>query len=256
MTAVALARSTRVVAALATCVVVGAGCAGTEVGNPVEESQLALTARSSDPDVRLGESDAGAAGTTIDDIWVVLGDLRFVEDDDCSSDRDTRVTVRGPIVAEISQGTELLTALLADSQYCRVRVPLDRATSLDGDVPAELDGHSLLLTGHRADGVPFRIRSRDKRELELRSRGAPFGLGEGSRSMIMAFDAGAWLHGIDLASAVPNAQGEVLIDQGSERALLATFEANLADSLALFRDVDADGALDASDLEVELATSR
>ena len=245
---------------LAASATVAAGCTGTEVGNPVEETPLALLARSSDAAVvSRGNGDAGdsgaPSGATLDALWVVLGDLRFVTDADCASDRDTRITVRGPVVAELSSGPEELHAVLANGPYCRVRVPLDRLNPalVDAGTPEALDGHSVLFEGRRADGTPFRILSRDKRELELRTRSEPFTLERTERAMILSFDVAAWLDGVDLDGAAPNASGEVVIDETVDRTRLAAFEENLGTSLRLYRDLDEDGDLDPGELAEELA---
>ena len=136
-----------------------------------------------------------------------------------------------------------------------MRVPLEPVRELGDGVPAELEGHSVLLLGERADGTPLQIRSRMRRELELRSKDEPFQLAGTMRAMILAFDAAVWLRGVDLEGAVPNAEGEIIVDDMHERALLDAFEANLDVSLKLFRDLDADAALDAHDLAAELAAS-
>ena len=239
------------------------GCEGTEVGNPVEQTPLTLLARSSDEGrVQLGAEPGGDAGSAtavgIDALWVVLGDLRFVMDEDCASDRDTRITVRGPIVADLSAGPTELDALLADGAYCRVRVPLARAQAddlADDRAPDALDGQSVLLEGRRPDGTAFSILSRIKRELELRTRGEPFTLERASRAMILSLDVAAWLDGVDLDGAVPDASGTVVIDEAHDRARLAAFEDNLAASLRLYRDLDEDGTLDDRELSQELAGS-
>lgn len=243
--------------------VAGAGCEGTEVGNPdVEPVQLSLTAHSSSADVAFaadaeddedGGSDgpAGTAGVTVERMWVSLGAVRFVLDDACGRDPDSRTTVPGPIVADLAGEPTALTAKLPDADYCSVRASLERAGAGD-DVPAELVGYSALLAGVRADGVPFQIRSRSKPDFVLRSRGEPFRLASDAKPVFLAFDAGAWLNGVDLAAAEPDAAGKVLVElPGDPR--LRTFESNMRSSLSLFKDADKNGALDRGEAGAPLA---
>jgi hypothetical protein len=110
----------------------------------------------------------------------------------------------------------------------------------------------VLLAGVRADGVPFQIRSRAKPDFVLRSRGEPFRLASDAKPVFLAFDAGAWLEGVDLAAAEPNGDGTVLVELPGE-PLLRTFETNLRSSLSLFKDADKNGALDHDEAEAPLA---
>jgi hypothetical protein len=72
-------------------------------------------------------------------------------------------------------------------------------------------------------------------------------------SLLLAFDAGAWLDRVDLAGAVPNADDAIVIEPGQEDARLRTFETNLRTSLRLFADGDADGMLSADEAGDPLA---
>jgi hypothetical protein len=239
------------------------GCEGTEVGNPdVEPVQLSLTAHSTSDQVAFAADDAddedaggdGASSTaavTVERMWVSLGDVRFVLDDACGRDPDTRTTVPGPIIADLASEPTALPAKLPDADYCSVRVSLERAGAGD-DVPEELVGYSALISGARADGVPFLIRTRSKPDFVLRSRGEPFRLASDAKPVFLAFDAGAWLDGVDLAGAEPDAEGKVLVETPGE-PLLRTFETNVRSSLSLFKDADKNGALDQAELSAPLA---
>jgi hypothetical protein len=244
-------------------VLASAGCEGTEVGNPnVEPVQLSLTAHSSsdgvtfaadaDDDEDAGsDGPAGTAGVTVERMWVSLGAVRFVLDDACGRDPDTRTTVPGPIVADLASEPTALSAKLPDADYCSVRVSLERAAAGD-DVPAELVGYSAVISGVRADGVPFLIRTRSKPDFVLRTRGEPFRLASDASPVFLAFDAGAWLAGVDLAASAPDADGRVLVETPGE-PLLRTFETNVRSSLSLFKDADKNGALDRDEVATPLA---
>jgi len=190
---------------------------------------------------------------TIDELWVSLGDIRFVLDEDCTAQRDLRGMIEGPFIAELSDGAKPLAMDLPEGRYCDVRVSLERAELSDAGPPAELEGHSVLLRGHRADGVAFTIRSQDKPDFVLRGRNQAFRVEDAQNELFLAFDAGTWLAGIDLTSLTPNADDEIIIEPGLEAAALRVFETNVKRSLALFKDVNADGELSADETASTLA---
>lgn len=246
----------RVVSAL---VVVGASCTGTEVGNPVAEPvSVSLTARSSQGNIALisgSDEDAGGSTIVVEQVWVSLGDARFVIDEDCSAQRAAeRVVVDGPFIADLAQGPTALAERLPQGEYCSVRVSLERAPATDAGAPNALAGHSVLLRGHRADGTPVVIRSRDKPDFVLRGRAQSFRIEDAHHALFLAFDAAAWLEGVGIETATPNAQGEIVIEPGTEDARLRTFETNVKRSLSLFKDGDADGALTPSEATDAIAS--
>ena len=135
-----------------------------------------------------------------------------------------------------------------------MRVSLERAPATDAGSPNALAGHSVLLRGHRADGTPVVIRSRDKPDFVLRGRAASFRIEDAQHALFLAFDAAAWLEGVGVETATPNAQGQILIEPGTEDARLRTFETNLKRSLSLFKDGNADGALAPSEATDAIAS--
>lgn len=229
-----------------------AACTGTEIGNPAEGSDLTLTAVSSGTGVALINADAPDADTVVEGAWVVLGDVRFVYDDDCSRGMDSRVTVPGPLVVDLLSGATLPVDLPADVDYCRVRIPLTRAESPSDGAPDELFGHSVLLTGTHV-GRPFMIRTGGRPTLELRSMDEPFRLGAEGGAILLAFDVSGWLAGLDLDAAAGDAEDSIVIDEDNERGLLNVFDENLRNALTLYRDVNADGSLDGDEQQVPLA---
>lgn len=233
-----------------------AGCTGTEVGNPVADVRVSLTARSSDATVVLHDSgDAGVPvdGVAIEELWVSLGSVRFVLDDDCEAERDLRGVLEGPFVADLASAPSPLASDLPRGRYCSVRASLERAAASDAGAPEGLEGHSLLLRGHRADGVPFTIRTRDKPDFVLHGQNRGFSADDASNALFLAFDAATWLEGVDLQGAAPNAQGQVVIEPGTEMTRLTTFETNLRRSLALFKDGNGDGKLADDEAEDPIA---
>jgi len=241
-------------AALITACAWAWACNATETGNPVAEHRLALTARSSSDTVALGSAAPGA-GLSVDEAWVVIGDIRFVQSADCDSGPEQQADVPGPQVLELIAQPAPIAFAVDEAAYCRVRVPLDRAEALDGAVPAELDDHAILIRGTRAaDGVAFVLRSRQTREADIRSRDEPFTLERTSADLILAFDVGRWLEGVEIESASTGADGVVRIDDDSQRDRLDVFEENVEAAMELFRDDDGDGRLDAVESDTPLAS--
>jgi hypothetical protein len=220
-----------------------AACTATETGNPAVPMQLALTAVSSTETVAL----AGAArqGTLrVDEVWVVLGDLRFVQSDRCDEGPARQADIEGPLTLELLSSTQPLEFELEVTAYCRVRIPLERSDEPGRGVPAELEDHALLVRGVRVDGTPFAVRSRRTREADLRSRGEPFSVERGREALLLAFDVGRWLDGVDVEGAAVDDDGVVWIDDDRERDRLERFEENVEAAMELFRDLNEDGRLD------------
>jgi len=223
-----------------------AACSVTETGNPPFAAQMALTAETTAPErYSLGP---GGTDVIVDQVWVGVGDLRFVRAAVCDAPGATEIDVPAPGNLELVSEPTLVPFDIAGDDYCRVRVPLERAQApLPAGAPAELEDHSIVVTGSRADGTPFLIATRINREADVRSRGAPFPLSEARRSVLLAFDVATWLGGVDLASADVSADGRVIVDDANNDALLDLFEDNVGVALRLFRDGDGDGQLDPED---------
>ena len=229
-----------------------AGCTATETGNPVAEVQLSLTAGSSTTEVGLG--DAAGAQLQIEQAWVVLGDVRFVPSADCDAGGETRVEVPGPNAVDLIAAPTAFSFAVEDRDYCRVRVPLERAEEPPSGAPSELEDHSVVLLGSLRDGTPVLVRSRDKREADVRSRGMPFRLGDVEQDLLLVFDLGGWLEGVDLEGAELQEDGRLVVDDDSNRELLDAFEDNLRQSLELLRDLDRDGQVDDEERAERLAS--
>lgn len=84
--------------------------------------------------------------------------------------------------------------------------------------------------------------------LELRSAGDPFTLEEGDAALVLAFDLGAWVEALDLASLTAGTDGSIMVakdtgDDAIEKAL-ERFEEAVKESARLVRDGDGDAELD------------
>jgi hypothetical protein len=235
------------------CSLVGVGlsaCNATETGNPVTQQTLALEARSSNDDVSSGASSS--ASIRVESAWIVLGDMRFVSSADCDRGEGSRVDFKGPIAIDLVEQSDDLELMLDATQYCRVRVKLDKAKDVSG-APSELDDQSIVLQGTRADGTSFSVKSQRNFNLELRARGDAFSLAATRGSMILAFDLATWLDSVDLEGAAPDASGAIEVDDHNDKDRLDVFEDNVKRAMELYRDRDGNSKLDDDELGDPLA---
>jgi len=226
------------------------GCNATETGNPVTQQTLALTARSSSDEVATG--DGSAAPLRVRSAWILLGDMRFVKSSDCDRGAGTRLDIEGPIAIELVGGRDPLELELEAASYCRVRVRLEKAKNVAG-APAELDDHSIVLRGTRADHTEFVVSSRRNYDLELRARADGFDLPNARGAMILGFDLATWLGGVELESAPASSNGTIEIDENGDPTRLDAFEEDVKQAMELFRDRDRDSQLDDDELDDPLA---
>lgn len=241
----------RSLAALAALVLVA--CDGTETGNPpMGAVQLALVA----PDVPVPAALTAdpVTGVRVDEVWVSIGRIKFVPGgESCTEPGEADSDVREGLIAEVAAEGSVLSLPLPPGDYCRVRVRLARADEAPAALP-ELEDQALVVRGVRGDGVPFTIRSRAQPDVDLRSRGAPFTLGDDAPALLLAFDARAWVAAVDLAAAAPEG-GVIVIDEQQNRDLLPAFDRAVAEGLSLHDDRDHDHRL-SSEEATPLADAR
>lgn len=216
----------------------------TETGNP--EMTLSYRARSSAPtEVALDSS----APVQVNALAVSVREVRVVQGESCDGPAEVEFTAPG-FTGDLLAAPSAVRFEVAAGAYCRIRVRFDRASSSN---VAGLDDHSVVLTGRRADGVPYTISSRLTPELDLRSRGEPFDLSEANDQLVLAFNAAVWLADVDLDAAVEDDDDDtddgddddhITIDDDSNRDLLRAFEASVERSVELFSDDDGDGRPD------------
>jgi hypothetical protein len=225
----------------------GACSGGTETGNPslTVSGALSYTGYSSKPN-DFGVREAGRIAT-IENAWLDLDTVSVSPDGPCGIDRGEAFAVAGLGVGDHAAGQHNSTSFVAKrGSFCRVGLPLQQAPSNSGagSAPAELSGNSLLIVGELADGTPFSIASRATPVLELQADGPGFLLAAAQPDLLIAFDFAAWLENVDFAAAELT-DGQIVISASSNSQLLATFESKLAVGVALYRDDDADGLIDA-----------
>jgi hypothetical protein len=119
---------------------------------------------------------------------------------------------------------------------------------LAGNAPRELADHSIVVRGHRADGVLFSLAYSEQDELELQAL-APSGAFEPKpdRDLLLAFDVAAWMRDIDLDRAEQQSDGSIAIDATHNVPLRLQFESNLDCSLELYEDTNGSQMLEAGD---------
>jgi hypothetical protein len=221
-----------------------AGCPITETGNPEFDARLSLRATSTDP--ATVDIAAPEGTTSVVSAWLAVDRVRFVRGAACDTPGDEEIEVPGPFVTDAAAPVaDAITARLPSDDYCRVRMRLDAATDI-GSAPDALLGHSILVTGARADGTPWQIRTTERFDAEVRAAG-PITLSEASTSLIVAFDVATWLQGVDLGGATVGDDGVIHIEEDQNEALLELFEEQLEEAVELEHDSDDDGELDDDD---------
>jgi hypothetical protein len=224
--------------ALITLLLVAAGCAPTETGNPFR-AELGIDAHSSDPRRVAVREPQG--GDVVNEAWLGLGPIGFYTlCDELAGDLPALGVADHGVAGANFQSARLVTAT-----YCRVGVPFVTATApLPAGAPEELLGKSILLSGELADGTAFLLVSSFTGEVDVRGLGAGFELDRDRRTLFLGFDVATWLSGADFATAEREADGSVLVNESRNRPLLDAFEADLAGGIELYRDPNGDGVPD------------
>ena len=221
---------------------------GTETGNPLT-AELSVAAHSTDPDA---VGVAAGSGVVVDQAWVALSDIRFWPAGACDVDAAAEVALAGPAVAELVAGLSFAEFAPMSDAYCLVEVPFHPVPTLPETAPPELAGNSIVVTGMRADGVPFRIVSAMVLRLGIRGPMDRFEVNESQRVLVVGLDVATWLAGVDLASLTPQPDGTVLVDATHDAATLAAFETNVLASADLFHDANEDGHVSSGEERVAI----
>jgi hypothetical protein len=232
---------------IATCMLV-IGCAGgSETGNPGLLTQIGLSVRSSEPSAVAVSN--GAQSTVIDQAWVAFGQLRFLSPGQCGL-LDSFPHM-GPtlIAADLAAPEVRIKVPVKPGAYCGMVVPLENESQdLTGSAPGELSHHSIVVRGHRNDGVSFALMYPEQDELELQALAGTEGFDVApDRNLFLVFDVAAWMSHVDLDSAELEDDGTIRIDATRNVRLRLSFEASIDCSLELFEDTNGSGALEAGD---------
>lgn len=220
-----------------------AGCTGgTETGNPPFTGALSYTGHSSSADIGVGPGGGDLA--RVERAWLDVSGVQVSTSGDCVTDSSQAFTVPALGVGDHAAGRHNFTVFEArPAAFCSVELRFLRAPSAEG-VPAEVAGRSVSLQGELADGTSFTIESVAEPVFRLQAGPGGFVLGPQQNSMLLAFDFAAWLQGLDLEHA-SRVDGQVRVDAQTNPELLQAFESNLAAGVALYRDPEQNGVLEA-----------
>ena len=232
-------------------IVAWSACAGgSETGNPAVPTEIALSVRSTDPDlVALNRGtgvDAGAGNVVLREAWIAFGEAAFLDDADCARFGELEVQGETLVIADLAHAGALLSIDARAEGHCGLVVPLpSRNAIVPTGAPSELSTHSIVLKGERADGTAFLLTHPEHDELELAAIGGM--LEPLEHRLLLAFDVAIWMRDVELDAAVIGDDGIIHIDAQTNRALLDRFEENLECSLELYADADEDGAVSSGD---------
>jgi len=218
---------------------------GTETGNPTFNGALSYTAFSSDPS-QVGLPAPGSVAV-VENAWLDLDTVSFFAAGSCRTSQPATLLVPALGVGDHAAGKHNVTPFeLSAGLFCGLDLPFARAASSDlAGAPAALADHSILIQGALADGTSFQILSSATPTVHLAADAQAFALDAAAAQTLIAFDVAAWVANLDFASA--SRVGESITISAQENpSLLAQFERNLAAGVALYRDQDGDGELDAT----------
>lgn len=226
------------------CSLTGA-CAGTETGNPSFVGKLGYDAYTSAPSVvglSMALQGAEEPRLTVDNAWLVLGDVELLRGSDCAAEH--HLAIAGLGAGDHAQGQAPPSEFAFEpGSFCGVRLPFAPADTLPDGAPESLRSESVLVRGKLADGRAFEIHSALQESLDLRATAGDFVLDSQHRGVLIGFDVAHWLSELSWDSAT-DADDTVIVSEASNRELLEQFEAALPSGVALFRDHDENGELD------------
>jgi hypothetical protein len=231
---------------IALAVVTATSCGpkgGTDVGNG---ATVSFNVRAFEPSPPTGgQAITLASGVVVESVWAAIEDFRLSPASFCGGGGNgdaNDVDFEGPAIADLL-GLGVVNGVpsyrVAAGDYCRLRVTLHAVdpAELPATAPPELAGHSVLVTGRRADGVPFTIRTDQKFSLRL-DAATPFDLA-GEEPLIIGFDLASMIESVGLDSF----PGPTIVIDSSTQSVLSQFDQALRKAPSLFRDADGDGDL-------------
>jgi len=237
-------------AALMLCLLAGGCSSGTETGNPPFQAELSYRAISSAA-VLIGVRDPGSQAV-VESVWLDLDTVALISAGHCAQAAPMEVSVPALGIGDHATGQHNWTQFeLAAHEFCALDLPFARAAhgEIRNGVPPALEEHSVMLSGVLADGTPFTLLSAATPTVRLRADAESFEISAEQAKTLITFDVATWIANIDWANAT-RVDGAIDISANDNPALLAQFESNLARGVALYRDADGDGNLDATPLRL------
>jgi hypothetical protein len=185
----------------------------------------------------------------------VLGDVELLRADACAASKDDDTHVHGLGAGDHVAGQAPITPFeLPAGQYCGARLPfVHAAAALPKGAPDSLRDESIVLVGELPDGRDFELRSALETSVVLRATGAGFELDDARAGLLIGFDVAKWLGEIDWSQLSAQADESVLISAEHNSDSLRRFESALSQGVALFRDADRNGQLDADHTPIATA---
>jgi hypothetical protein len=212
---------------------VAVGCDGTETGNPsanpalrrvvvalqLDSATIQTEERKSTKGKEKEEETEAKPGTLqLQTAWLATESLSFSA---CS----------GPDYAALPPGAWDLLRLMGHGfdtdvpSFCSATFRTGPADTRMGRMPPELSGLSLWLTGTRADGVPFEVRSTASLDVTVDTPDAPLTAPE----VILTLDPAVCLPVSTIDSLDPDADGVVRVSPDSNTWVLDRLESSFAE---------------------------
>lgn len=220
------------------------GCAGTDVGNPVDMDFTLYDTRDPGGGGALRARPAVDEGLVITDAWVSVDRIRLRDAAAC--DGSAEIEVLGPIAVNLRApgAPAALTGIEVPSlAYCRFEFRWSPLPEPVAGAPADLLDTSIYLAGTRGDGTTFVVRSDRSDELRLDARNGSFTLDTTTTGLFVGFDVATVFDGVALDTATISSDGTIHIEDGDNANLLALIEDNIDTAAMLFDDDDGDGEL-------------
>lgn len=214
------------------------GCAGTETGNPSIDGQLALGAHSSDPALVAVRDPAG--GIVVDAAWLSLGPVELLRGPDCAKPQRHESVALGA-ADHSGPKAAILNLEIQPGVYCGLTLSFTADPSPPSDAAS---GAPIHIAGRLPDSTAFTITLERDRVITVPARDGGFLLEADDAALLVGFDVAQWLGALSFLSAALETDGSIRIDDSRNPELLAAFEGALATGIEVYRDRDADGALD------------
>jgi len=218
------------------------GCVGTETGNPSEtrDVSIAMVLKSSNPGVVQNcpgetetESDSAPTGLSVQNAWLATN---YLDVHGCLGTDETDVSAGAwnllhPVARHFKTGI---------SSYCGFDFQTRVADATLGSIPTELSGASIWMSAIRADKVVVDIRTPVVLEIAKPNSTTP----NTNSRLVVAFDAAAWLSGIDFNALKPGTDGVVHLAPAANAPVLRVIEQQASVDILLRTEASDDGVMD------------
>jgi len=227
---------------LATTLCLCNACLGTETGNPSEtrDVSIAMVLKSSNPAIVqncLGEteteSDSAPTALIVQNAWLTTD---YLDIHSClgTDETDTPAfawNLLHPVARHFKTGI---------SSYCGFDLQTRVADATLGSIPTELSGVSIWMNAVRADKVVVDIRTPVVLSIAKPNSTTP----NANSRLVVAFDAAAWLSGINFSALQPGPDGIVHLAPAVNAPVLRVIEQQTSADIVLRTEESDDGVMD------------